>query len=178
MNRWTARIAAISAAALLAIGAVGFMAQAEDTKSLKGQAAPEVALTTLDGSEFKLSSLKGSVVLLDYWATWCPPCVKGLPHVAEMAADKALAEKGLKVYAINSKETEDKVKAFLAEHKLNLVVPMDPKGEFGKSYKVRGIPTTVVVGRDGNIAEVFVGFGPGSEKKILAAVESALKAGQ
>lgn len=145
-----------------------------DTRSLEGKAAPDFTFNTVDGKEVKLSSEKGNVVLVDYWATWCGPCVKGLPHINELANNKDLAAKGLKVWAVNSKEGEDKVKPFLEKHNLNMTIPMDTEGEFGKSYLVRGIPTTIVVGRDGNIAKVFVGFGPGQEEAIKAAVEEAL----
>jgi peroxiredoxin len=146
----------------------------KDTLSLQGKPAPDFTFSTIDGKEVKLSSEKGNVVLLDYWATWCPPCVKGLPHINEIANNKDLAAKGLKVWAINSKEGEEKVKPFLEKHSLAMTVPMDTNGEFGKNYLVQGIPTTVVVGRDGNIKKVFVGFGPGQEEQIKAAVEEAL----
>ncbi|CAN5405392.1 hypothetical protein BH09PLA1_BH09PLA1_01280 [soil metagenome] len=148
---------------------------AEDTMSLQGKPAPDVSLKTIDGKDVKLSSEKGNVVLLDYWATWCPPCREGLPHINELANDKDLAAKGLKVWAINSKEGEAKVKPFLKKMSLTMTVPMDTKGEFGKNYLVQGIPTTVVVGRDGTIKKVFIGFGEGQGEQIKAAVEEALK---
>ena len=66
------------------------------------------------------------------------------------------------------------MKPFLEEHKLTMTVPMDTKGEFGKSYLVQGIPTTVVVGRDGMIKKVIIGFGDGEDAQIRAAVEAAL----
>lgn len=162
-------------AAALVVSALGFQAK-EDTMALKGQAAPEVELKTLDGKDFKLSELKGSVVVMDYWATWCPPCRKGLPHINEMAKDPELASKGVKVFAINSKETKEKAKQYVEENKLTFSVPLDPDGKFGKAYKVRGIPTTVIVGRDGKVAEVFIGFGDGSEAKIKEAVLKAAAA--
>jgi peroxiredoxin len=145
-----------------------------DTMSLVGKPAPDFTLPTFDKKTVQLSSEKGNVVLLDYWATWCPPCRKGLPHIQEIANDKDLAAKGLKVWAINSKEDDAKVKPFLEKQKLTMTVPMDTKGEFGKAYLVQGIPTTVVVGRDGMIKKVFIGFGDGQGEQIRAAVEAAL----
>jgi peroxiredoxin len=146
-----------------------------DTMSLEGKPAPDFSFTTLDGKTVKLSEQKGNVVLVDYWATWCPPCRKGLPHVNEIANDKDLAAKGLKVWAVNSKETNDKVEKFVKQNNFSFTVPMDTKGDFGKSYLVQGIPTTVVVGRDGVIKKVFIGFGEGQGEVIKKAVEEALK---
>lgn len=146
-----------------------------DTMTLEGKAAPDFTFTTFDKKEVTLSKEKGNVVLLDYWATWCPPCREGLPHINELANDKDLAAKGLKVWAINSKENDAKVGPFLKDKNLTMTVPMDTKGEFGKNYLVRGIPTTVVVGRDGTIKKVFIGFGEGQGEQIRQAVETALK---
>lgn len=162
------------ASALLLAATLG-LAQA-DTNSLKGKPAPDLSLNNLDKSKFKLSSLKGSVVVLDYWATWCPPCRESLPHINTLAADKELADKGLKVFAINSKEKLATVQDFVKENNYTFPVPLDPSGQFGKLYKVRGIPTTVIVGRDGKVHDVFVGFGPGSEDKLKASITAALAA--
>jgi peroxiredoxin len=161
-------------AAIFAVSMIAVAQDKGDTRALEGQPAPDFTFNTVDGKEVKLSSEKGNVVLLDYWATWCGPCVKGLPHINEISANTEFTSKGLKVWAINSKEGEEKVKPFLQKHNLSMTVPMDTQGEFGKNYMVRGIPTTVIVGRDGNVKKVFVGFGPGQEEKIKSAVEEAL----
>lgn len=145
----------------------------QDTTSLEGKAAPDFSLTTLDGKGVKLSDLKGKVVVLDFWATWCPPCRKSLPHLQKVSADKALADKGLVVWAVNAREAKEKVQKYMDDNKLTFTVPMDPGKTMGE-YKVQGIPTTVIVGRDGNIKNVFVGFGDGSEKPIDDAVDAAL----
>ena len=169
----------ISCVALIAMAFVAvrmaLAADDDDTMKLEGKAAPNVKLDTLDGKSIDLSKMKGDVVLMDYWATWCPPCRASLPHLNEIAKNEDYKSKGLKVFAINSREEKDKVQKFMDENKLSFTVPMDPEGSFGKDYLVRGIPTTVVVGRDGNIKKVFIGFGPGSEKEIAKAVEAALK---
>jgi thiol-disulfide isomerase/thioredoxin len=145
-----------------------------DTTSLEGKRAPDLSLNSLDKTRFKLSAHKGNVVLLDYWATWCPPCRESLPHINELAADKALADRGLRVFAINSKEKLPVVQKFMTDNNYTFPVPLDPTGEFGRLYKVRGIPTTVLVGRDGTIEKVFVGFGEGSADQMKKAILAAL----
>jgi peroxiredoxin len=148
----------------------------QDTSALEGKAAPDVSLKTTAGKDFKLSDLKGDVVVLDFWATWCPPCRASLPHLNKIANDKSLAEKGLKVFAVNSQETKAEAQNFADKNSYTFTIPLDDKGAAGKSYMVTGIPTTVIVGRDGVIKSVFIGYGgEESAKQIDEAIEKALK---
>ena len=148
----------------------------KDTSSLEGKQAPDFSLKTLDGKDFKLSALQGDVVVLDFWATWCPPCRKSLPHLQAVSTNDVYAKNGLKVFAVNAKEDEDKVKGFLKENKYTFTVPMDGEGKAMQQYMVRGIPTTVIVGRTGKVSKVFIGYGGDeSAKQIDEAVEAALK---
>ncbi|HZZ44333.1 MAG TPA: TlpA disulfide reductase family protein [Tepidisphaeraceae bacterium] len=142
-------------------------------KDLIGKAAPDFTLKQLDGTDVKLSGLKGSVVVLDFWATWCGPCVAGLPHVDGIYKDNK--DKGVKAFAVNMQEESDKVKAFVEEKKLTLPVLLEPKGDVAEKYKVEGIPETVVIGKDGIVKKVFVGTGPDTEEQLRAAVEAAMK---
>lgn len=170
---------------LLALGVLGLlgsqflMGQGKKAgpDSLKGKEAPEIAVKTLDGKDFKLSEQKGSVVVLDFWATWCPPCRKSLPHLNKLNEDKERAKAGLKVFAVNAREKSDVVEKYLKDNNLTFAVPMDAEGAAMTAYMVSGIPTTVVVGRDGVVQDVFVGFGgEASEKSLDAAVDKALEA--
>ena len=147
---------------------------APDTATLTGKAAPEFSLPTLEGKEVKLAEQKGKVVMLDFWATWCPPCRASLPHVQKIAKDQGLAKKGLVVWVVNDKEDGPTVTPFMKENQYTFTVPMDTKGEVLGKYLVRGIPTTVIIGRDGLIRKVFIGYGPSSAKEIDEAVDKAL----
>jgi peroxiredoxin len=142
---------------------------------LVGKPAPDFTLTTLDGKTVKLSEQKGSVVLVDFWATWCGPCVKALPHVQKLAADKDLASKGLKVWAVNAREKNETIKKFIDDNKYTFGVPIDAKGDVMKSYNVSGIPTTIVVGKDGVVVKAFVGYSEDNLKQLDQAIEEALK---
>jgi thiol-disulfide isomerase/thioredoxin len=145
-----------------------------DTNSLVGKAAPEIALKTLDGQDFTLSDQKGKVVVLDFWATWCPPCRASLPHVQSVSQDKALAAKNVIVCAVNERESADDVNKFLQDNHYTFKVAMDASGSAGSGYKVTGIPTTVIVGTDGIIKNVFIGFGDDSAKQIDDAIQQVV----
>jgi peroxiredoxin len=148
---------------------------ANDPASLKGKAAPAIALKTLDGKDLSLADQKGKVVLVDTWATWCPPCKASLPHIQAIATDKARAEKGLVVWAVNDQETKAVVEKFMQDNKYSFTVLMDTKAEMLKAYFITGIPTTVIIGRDGTVKDVFVGYaGEATAKEIDAAVAKAL----
>jgi thiol-disulfide isomerase/thioredoxin len=127
---------------------------------LVGQPAPDFTLTTVTGQPVKLSSLRGSVVVLDFWATWCPPCRISLPHLQKISADPSLAARGLKVLGVNKEEDKDTIAAFLKEKNYTFTVPMDATGSAGAAYQLQGIPTTVIIGRDGIIKSGFSGLDP------------------
>jgi thiol-disulfide isomerase/thioredoxin len=171
----------ILATVALVAGAVAFAQnrpkKQQDTTSLQGKKAPAFEMKTLDGQDVKLADLKGNVVLLDFWATWCGPCREALPHVQSLANNTEMTEKGLKVFAVNLREGEDKIQPFMTENNYTFTVPMDREGSVANSYKVQGIPTQVLIGRDGMVKKVFIGWGGEQQAAELdKAIELALRA--
>jgi thiol-disulfide isomerase/thioredoxin len=140
-----------------------------------GQPVPDVTLPLLGGGEVKLAELKGKVVLLDFWATWCGPCVQGLPKVNEVAGK--LAERGVVFYAVNLAEKPETIEKFLTKKELKLQVALADQ-KMGTKFGVNGIPHTVIVGKDGIVRTVHVGFGPGSEKQLEKDLLAAIEAGE
>ncbi len=119
-----------------------------------GMQAPEIEATTLDGKPFKLSELRGKVVLVDFWATWCGPCVAELPNVKK-AFDKYAAD-GFTVVSISFDRDADTARKFAAERQLNwpqIWAEQADKGPIATQYGVGGIPATFLIGADGKVIE-------------------------
>ncbi|MCE9592168.1 MAG: TlpA family protein disulfide reductase [Planctomycetes bacterium] len=138
-----------------------------------GKPAPAVELTTLEGKPFKLSDVKEKVVVLDFWATWCPPCRRGLPVIQKVAEWAAAEKLSVAVYTVNLRETADEVKKFLADNKLTLAVLMDVEGGVGQAYDCNTIPRTVVI-LDGKVVKVHEGFSPTMEEELKKEITEAL----
>jgi peroxiredoxin len=145
----------------------------EPPHPLLGQPAPAFTTTDVDGKPIDLAKHLGkNVVMLDFWATWCGPCVQAMPQVEEVA--KKFKEKGLVFYAVNCGEDAETIKAFLEQAKLDPTVALDEKDEIGPLYKVEGIPQTVLIGKDGTVQVVHVGFGPDLGKMLTKEIEDLL----
>lgn len=143
-------------------------------KDLAGKPAPELDLALLDGGKLSLASHKEKkdIVVMDFWATWCPPCVRGLPLVSAAAAE--FKDKGVVFYAVNEREAPEVIRAFLEKKKLQIKVALDSDGKAGDAYGVTGIPQTVVIGRDGTVQAVHVGFMPGMEDQLREELQSLI----
>ena len=122
----------------------------------KYTSAPDFALEDLNGNNVRLSDLKGKVVFVNFWATWCPPCRREIPHFIELRNE--LGEKGFEILgiAVDSREF-DSVAPFVKKAGMNYPVMLDKKGISQLYGGIGGIPTTFVVNRNGKIVEKIVG---------------------
>ena len=135
-------------------------------RGLVGAAAPEFSLKDLSGLQVRLADLRGKTVLLDFWATWCPPCRRALPHIQKVHDD--YGPLGLEVLGINS-EPPDKPRSYLARHGYTFTTLSDPGGRVTGSYGVTGIPTTVIIDESGTVSSYSVGYKTESELRGLLA---------
>jgi len=117
--------------------------------------APDFTLQDLAGQTVSLSSLRGKVVYIDFWATWCGPCRAALPGLQDLT-DK-LRDQGLEVVTIDQGESLDQVRSFIERKKYSFRVLLDPGNAVGNTYGVHGLPTSVLVDRNGIVQSISIG---------------------
>ena len=119
--------------------------------------APDFTLKNIDGRNYSLSSANGKVIILDFWATWCPPCRKEIPHFVELASK--YKRQGLEIIGISlDREGVGVVKSFAENNGINYPILMGNEQVVAKYGGIRGIPTTFVIDRKGQIVEKAVGY--------------------
>ncbi len=139
---------------------------------VSGEPAPAFSGQTLNGKPVSLRGLEGQVVLLDFWATWCPPCVASLPHL-ETLHERYRAQ-GLVVLGINQEPDDvEGVQSFLRQHDVTFPSVRDDQG-IAWAYGVYSFPTSVLVGRDQTVVATY--RGPPSPRRLEADVRAALAA--
>lgn len=122
-----------------------------------GTKAPIFTLPTLDGKTFTLKQ-PGKVIMLDIWATWCPPCRAEIPYVINLA--KKYADKDVVIVGVAVDERKGDVSSFVKQKGVNYTVALDPGAQtIGSLYQLRGIPATYIIDKKGVIRHVHSGFG-------------------
>lgn len=149
-------------------------AAAGQEAGLVGQPAPDFRLKLLAGGEFQLEKTRGKVVVLEFWATWCGFCMQAMPRVAEIV--DSYPEGDVVSIAVNLREDADTITPVLERMGLEPTVALDIDGATAEKFQVTGLPQTVIVGADGNVANVFVGAGLRFDEQLRAGIDAALAA--
>ena len=137
-----------------------------------GDKAPAFQLTSLAGPEVTLDSLKGKVVLLDFWATWCGPCKQIMPVIQKLSEE--FKDKGVAIFGVNTWEKKDDAAKKYMESKKYTYGCLLAGEDLAKTYGITGIPTLIIINKDGTIAKAEVGAGGNVEADLRAAITAAL----
>ena len=140
--------------------------------ALIGTTATDFELPMLDGTTFRLSEHKDKIVVLDFWATWCGPCVMALPDY--IAATSKFDESKVMFVAVNLQESSDEIRAFLSDKQLSPRVALDRSSSVAPTFQVSGIPHTVILGPGNVIENVHVGYQPGSGETMQTTLQQML----
>lgn len=160
------RMAVVLAAALEASGA-----SALD----KGAAAPAFDLPGKDGA-VQLTKYQGKLVYVDFWASWCGPCRQSFPWMNEMQAK--YGARGLQVVGVNLDAKTDDARRFLAETPARFAIAFDPAGATPRSYGIKGMPSSVLIGPDGKVLYEHAGFKEADRAELEQVIKKALGGAQ
>jgi peroxiredoxin len=163
--------------ALLSLAALtaGADLWANDERPDEGHPAPDFALKALDGRTVRLSQLRGKkVVLLNFWATWCPPCRLEMPTMQKIYAD--YKDKGLEILAINiESDATEEIREFMRELRLTFPLLLDPDMKVTRKYRLIGLPVSILIDRRGVIQWKTLGYHDWTDKESRSRIEALLK---
>ena len=172
--RNTLRTAGIVAVVVAAAFAYVHLAENKGYALKAGSEAPGFRLPSLAGGQVDLASQRGKVVVLNFWATWCPPCVAEMPSLERL--HRSLSPEGVSVVTVSTDEDEAALRRFVAEHALTLPVLKDPGGRVAANqYRTTGYPETFVLDRNGRVLQHVVGPAEWDSAERLAYLRRALE---
>jgi peroxiredoxin len=165
----------ISVVLILCVVILAACTRKEEAKpALEGNPAPDFTARDLSGHETRLSDLKGKVVLVNFWATWCPPCRSEVPSMANL--NRIMAGKPFQMLALSiDKEGKEAVQAYFARTGVTLPALLDSDGAIGKLYGITGVPETFIVDRKGVILKKVVGALDWTAPEVIAFLNDAMK---
>ena len=158
-------IAIASALSLLVLAP----AQADETSGK----ASNFTLKSNSGKNIKLSELRGQVVMLNFWASWCKPCRQEMPLLNEIY--NKYHSLGFTLLGINIENSPELAKRFLADVKVDFPILYDPENQVSKAYDVNAMPTTILIDRDGKMRFLHKGYKPGYENEYRKQVRSLIR---
>jgi peroxiredoxin len=123
-----------------------------------GSMAPDFTLNTLEGKQISFKEYRGKKVILNFWATWCPPCREEMPEMQKFYQD--YKQKDVEILAVNLEYSEtkpEKIRDFVKEYELEFPIPLDEKNTTGKQFRAVSIPTSYFIDEEGTITKMHIG---------------------
>ncbi len=154
--RWLLILAVVAVAAIVVVPFFrSDSSHASGPSALAGTAAPVFALNDDSGATVSLQQYRGRIVLMNLWASWCPPCRAEMPDLQRLSQQYAAA--GLVVVGVNEGESPERARAFAQSLRIRFPIWIDDQQRYGRLYAALGMPTSVIIGRDGNVVKGFDG---------------------
>ena len=135
--------------------------------------APDFTLKSHNGENLRLSELRGEVVMINFWASWCGPCRQEMPLLEELYSE--YQPLGFTILGVNVEEDSSKAKAMLSEIPVSFPVLFDNRSQVSKLYDVVAMPSTILVDRDGNVRYLHHGYKPGYEQTYQEQVRTLIR---
>ena len=135
--------------------------------------APLLQAQDMNGAPQTLAGYRGKVVLLNFWASWCPPCLREMPSMERLK--QKMADRPLEIVALDSAETAEEVSAFLSRMKLSFPILLDPDGSNTRRWKVFALPTSFLLDAEGRVRYVLTGPTDWDEGEAMQVIESLLE---
>jgi len=140
---------------------------------IKADSAPDFVLKSASGKNVRLSELKGRVVMLNFWATWCGPCAEEIPHLNEL--HESLDPYDFELLGINLDEDQSKAIHLAKKLEVNFPVLFDTEKDVSRSFDIKAMPTTIIIDRSGNIRHVNYGFKNGYIERYHRQIQALRK---
>ena len=140
-----------------------------------GDKAPDFTCKPIGGEEFSLGKQQGTVVMVNFFATWCGPCLAELPHLEKEIMKKYADRKDFKLIVIGREHSTEEIEKFAKEKNFSLPMAADPKREIYGKYAEKYIPRNFIVGKDGKIKLASVGYSETSFQEVVQTIEKELK---
>ena len=148
--------------------------QTTDAGPSEQKPAPDILVVALDGSPLKLSDLKGKVVLLNFWATWCPPCREEIPSMVKL--NNLMSDKLFRMIAVSIDDgSKLAVESYLKNNGFILPAFIDPSNKAAKTYGITGVPETFIIDKNGVIVKKVIGPLVWDSPEVVAFLEGLMK---
>lgn len=163
-------------AALFGCGIARAQSDVEASTCLKeGMEVPAVTVRMLDGSTVQLAELKGKVVLVNFWATWCPPCRKEIARMQKDVVERFAGEEDFVLLAVAIDDASKTVKSFMERNGYTFPVAFDGGQRLYRMFAEKYVPRNFVIGRDGKVAFYTVGYTPEEFDALIGNIDALLK---
>ncbi|MFO7602610.1 MAG: TlpA disulfide reductase family protein [Gammaproteobacteria bacterium] len=157
---------------VIAVVLLTFTTGSQAAQALKGPAT-DFTLKSRDGKNIKLSELRGQVVMINFWASWCGPCRQEMPLLEDI--HNKYSALGFTLLGVNVEEDSSKANAYLRDVSVTFPILYDTKNSVSKAYNISAMPSTVMVDRDGNLRYLHHGYKPGYEKEYEKQIKALIR---